>query len=175
MGILFASKIFDKLSGRLDHPIFERQVNTYEPLKIRSWFSGDGNSELGRVRTLTVLRMAMLSADARTTLTSMIAAFCGLLATIYFIATTASRPTLFELRLSVAFAFCGLLFLSGITLVVRLAIGQIRPVPVSEENISLRKRLSAGLRRSARLDHLTIYNVILFAANIVTIVEGIGT
>lgn len=169
-----SGRLFDWKMATIDLPIFSHQLSDYEPLGIRKWFSSTEGNAIGEGRTRVVLRMAMLSASTRATLTSFLTCLVGLGATCLIVATARPAPFLVGARMGLALAFGVIVLAAMILLFVRLIHASLCPVPINAANATRRTRFLAFARRHVQLQYLTMYSSVIFIANAVTIITALG-
>lgn len=173
--LLLASRIFDWNMSKIDLPVFRQQVGDYKMLGIASWFTDMSGNEIGVGRTMTVLRMAMLSASARAALSSLLTGLVGLAFTIGIVASAKPTLSFASARLGCAVGFSVIVIAAMIVLFARMHRGKLEPVPITAKGTRFGKRVAAYLRRHRHLKYVTIYTTVIFMANLITVLEAVGS
>ncbi|MFQ4150330.1 hypothetical protein AAGW05_16860 [Arthrobacter sp. LAPM80] len=158
----------------IELPLFRHQTQNYELLGIKRWFGETGGTGVGEGRTKTVLRMAMLSAAARSTLTSLFTCLVGLILTCVVVTAASPAPDQVSARIIGALAFSLIVVGGMVGLFIQLVRQSLLPIPVPADDTNLANRLLACVRRNRRPEYLTIYTTVILVANVVTIVAAFG-
>ena len=163
------SQYSDRRMEKIELSLFRHQVRQYEPLGVRKWFSDTSGNDLGEGRSKTVLRMAMLSASVRETLTSLLICLLGLVATIWIISTAEPTFSFFPVRIITALVFTLVIILVTFDIFIRISSIKIKAIPVDEDRSNYKKRFKDALMRLRKPEYMTIHKVLILVTNFIVI------
>jgi hypothetical protein len=170
--LLVVTLFADRLMGTVDLPVFEAQLRNYTMYGVSTWFQDPAGKGVGRARTRVVLRMAMLSASARTTLVAHLVAIVGLAVTGAIVAR--AHPAYAGLRIGLDAASLVAVVAGMVALLVHLVRGTLRPVPIVAATATRTERLRGFLGRHRDPDYLTGYATLTLLANMIVILTSLG-
>lgn len=161
----------DRAMGRLDLPIFRKQV-TEEPLYGFPEFFSPPSAELADMRTRKVLRMTLVASGARAALTAQVATAAALYFTREIV--SGAKPPYEQQRVTLDIS--AFIIMAGffIWLLLQVAGGELRPVPLVARDAGIPQRLGGYLRNLRQPRYLTMFATVTFIANLVAVGTAIG-
>src|SRR5579875_280357 len=156
----------DRAMGRLDLPIFRKQVRE-EPLYGFPEFFSSPNRQLADIRTRKVLRMTLVASGARAALSAQVATAAAL----YFTREIVSNSDPPHERLRVALDISAFIIMAWffVWLLLQVAGGKLRPVPLLAQGARIPTRVRGYFRNLRQPKYLTMFATMTFLANLVAV------
>jgi hypothetical protein len=166
--------LMDRKMEVVDLPLFRHQVSENVTLGIKKWFNATDGNKLGEGRTQIILRMAMLSASVRSTLTSLLMCLLGLGLACVIFAVAAPAPSWLAVRMCVALVVGVIVLIVMVMLFLRLVHAGILPIPVPDRDGTRQNKFREVLHRHCQPEYLTLYKSTIFVSNTATIILAFG-
>ena len=164
----------DRVVGPMDHSVFARGLSRQPVNGIKDFFASTSDTDLGAMRTKTVLRIALLGATARSAVTALVVSLIGLVVTGVIVLSQEKRPELWHARAVADFVYAAVALWALILLFVRMGSDSLKPNPVVPANTTSAERRRALWNRMRDSRFLAPYLAAAFVGNVIVILTAIG-